>query len=108
MNDGILQEDGPARRPTIADLAAAAGVSVATVDRVLNRRHPVRPATARRVLDAAESLGYHATPLLRSRMQEQSRPCRMGFLLQREASPFYQQLARDLEAAAAAFATMSQ
>jgi len=38
------------RRPTIADLAEAAGVSVATVDRVLNARHPVREATAERVL----------------------------------------------------------
>jgi LacI family transcriptional regulator, galactose operon repressor len=102
MDDGILQSEGPARRPTIADLAAAAGVSVATVDRVLNRRHPVRAATARRVLDAAETLGYHATSLLRARMQEQSKPCRMGFLLQRAASPFYQQLAQELEAAARA------
>jgi LacI family transcriptional regulator len=96
MNDGSLQRPG---RPTIADLAAKAGVSVATVDRVLNRRHPVREATARRVLEAAESLGYHATPLLRSRVEEQQKPCRMGFLLQRESSPFYRQLARDLEAA---------
>jgi LacI family transcriptional regulator len=97
MNDGISQRPG---RPTIADLAARAGVSVATVDRVLNRRHPVREATARRVLEAAESLGYHATSLLRARVEEQHKPCRMGFLLQRESSPFYQQLARDLETAA--------
>jgi LacI family transcriptional regulator len=99
MDDGFLQSGAP-RRPTIADLAAAAGVSVATVDRVLNRRHPVRETTARRVLEAAEALGYHATPLLRSRLAEQQKPCRMGFLLQRESSPFYQQLAGDLEAAA--------
>jgi LacI family transcriptional regulator, galactose operon repressor len=105
MDDGFLQEAGPGRRrPTIADLAQAAGVSVATVDRVLNRRHPVREATARRVLEAAESLGYHATALLRSRVQEQAKPCRMGFLLQRESSPFYQQLAAHLEAAAASLA----
>ena len=100
MNDGFLQSNGQTRRPTIADLAAAAGVSVATVDRVLNRRHPVREATARRVLEAAESLGYHATPLLRARVQEQRTPRRMGFLLQRAASPFYQGLASRLEAAA--------
>jgi LacI family transcriptional regulator len=79
-------------------------VSVATVDRVLNRRHPVREVTARRVLEAAEALGYHATPLLRSRVQERHKPCRMGFLLQRESSPFYQQLARHLEAAAQSLA----
>ena len=49
-----------ARRPTIGDLAEAAGVSVATVDRVLNGRHPVREETARRVFEAATELGYHA------------------------------------------------
>ena len=100
MDDRFLQNSGQARRPTIADLAAAARVSVATVDRVLNRRHPVREATARRVLEAAERLGYHATPLLRARVQERRRPARIGFLLQRAASPFYQQLASHLEAAA--------
>ena len=99
MDDRFLQSGAP-RRPTIADLAAAAGVSVATVDRVLNRRHPVREATARRVLEAAESLGYHAAPLLRARVQERQRAARMGFLLQREASPFYQQLASHLQSAA--------
>jgi LacI family transcriptional regulator len=100
MSDGISQESSLAgRRPTIADLAAHAGVSVATVDRVLNRRHPVRSTTARRVLEAAESLGYHGTPLLRARVEAQRPPCRMGFLLQKEASPFYRQLAQDLEQA---------
>src|SRR3954454_9638115 len=101
--DRIPQREASAsRRPTIADLAASAGVSVATVDRVLNKRHPVRPATARRVLETAESLGYHGTPLLRSRLDEQHRPCRLGFLLQKEASPFYRQLAADLEQAVGA------
>ena len=69
---------------------------------MLNKRHPVRPATARRVLETAESLGYHGTPLLRSRLDEQRRPCRLGFLLQKEASPFYRQLAADLEQAVGA------
>ena len=45
------------RRPTIADLAQAAGVSVATVDRVLNGRLPVRSETARKVSEAAERIG---------------------------------------------------
>ena len=99
MDDGSLQ-GVEKNRPTIADLARAAGVSVATVDRVLNRRHPVREATARRVLEAAQGLGYHATSLLRARLEEPASPCRMGFLLQREQSPFYRQLAAHLEAAA--------
>ncbi|NKF34006.1 LacI family transcriptional regulator, partial [Pseudomonas sp. BGM005] len=55
------------RRPTISDLARASGVSVATVDRVLNGRHRVREETARRVYDAAQSIGYHAVGLIRQR-----------------------------------------
>lgn len=35
------------RRPTVTDLAERAGVSVATVDRVLNKRHPVREEIGR-------------------------------------------------------------
>ena len=46
------------KRPTIQDLADASGVSVATVDRVLNGRHRVREETARRVYSAAASIGY--------------------------------------------------
>ncbi|KKB11440.1 LacI family transcriptional regulator [Devosia geojensis] len=75
------------KRPTISDLAAAAGVSVATVDRVLNRRLPVREATALRVLEAAERIGYYATGLLKRRLRE-APPRTFGFLLQRR-STFY-------------------
>ncbi len=92
------------KRPTIADLAAAAGVSIATVDRVLNRRHPVRGPTAERVLAAAEAIGFHAAPLLKQRVGE--RPAwRFGFLLLRRGDAFYQQLAQALEAAARRCAT---
>ena len=40
---------------TLNDVAEAAGVSTATVDRVLNSRLPVREGTALRVIAAAES-----------------------------------------------------
>ncbi len=46
------------RRSRIKDVARAANVSVATVDRVLNRRGKVRQLTARRVVAAAEQLRY--------------------------------------------------
>ena len=45
-------------RPTVHDVANEAGVSLATVDRVMNRRTAVREKTAKRVLDAIERLGY--------------------------------------------------
>ncbi len=88
------------RRPTIRDLAREAGVSVATVDRVLNNRHKVREATAQRVLLAAEDIGYHAAGLLKKRFQE-SRPHRqVTFLLQRSSDYFYQAMGKALTEAA--------
>ena len=44
------------------DVARAAGVGVATVDRVINRRAAVRPQTAQRVLEAAEQLATKNKP----------------------------------------------
>ncbi|THK34592.1 LacI family DNA-binding transcriptional regulator [Ensifer sp. MPMI2T] len=85
------------RRPTIADLAQAAGVSVATVDRVLNGRHPVREETARRVYDAAKTIGYHAVGLLRQRVFEDLPQYRLGFLLQKPQQSFYQAVAKEIE-----------
>jgi LacI family transcriptional regulator len=90
------------RRPTIRDLAVSAGVSVATVDRVLNGRHPVRDETARRVYAAATSLGYHAAGLIRQRLFEDLPPVRLGFLLQKQRQFFYQAFERELLAAVAA------
>lgn len=47
---------GGGGRATLPDVARQAGVSMATVDRVLNRRGNVRQATAQRVLAAASAL----------------------------------------------------
>ncbi len=88
------------KRPTINDLAAAAGVSVATVDRVLNRRLPVTSHTAQLVVAAAETIGYHATGLLKRRMIEVPKR-RFTFLLQKKYD-FYQEFGRELLAASIA------
>ncbi len=45
-------------RPTTKDLARAAGVSLATVDRVLNARAGVRPATIERVNRAIKEIAF--------------------------------------------------
>lgn len=86
-----------AKRPTVADLARTSGVSVATVDRVLNGRLPVREETARRVYDAANAIGYHAAGLIRQRLQQDLPQYRLGFILQRRNQTFYQSFARELE-----------
>ncbi|WP_274426926.1 LacI family DNA-binding transcriptional regulator [Chelativorans sp. YIM 93263] len=88
------------QRPTIADVAHEAGVSVATVDRVLNGRHRVREETARRVYEAAQAVGYHAAALIHQRITAELPVMDFGFLLQKEAQPFYQGLARALTEAA--------
>ncbi len=49
------------RRATIHDVAAAAGVSVATVSKAVNGRYGVSPQTVGRVLDAVEALGYESS-----------------------------------------------
>jgi LacI family transcriptional regulator len=83
-------------RPTIDDIAREAGVSVATVDRVLNGRMRVREETARRVYEAALAIGYHASALIRQRMQADLPAMTFGFLLQKERQPFYQAVRREL------------
>lgn len=89
-----------ARRPTIHDVARAAGLSPATVDRVLNAREKVREDTARRVYVAAQQVGYHATPLIGQRMQMDLPRLRLGVVLNKERQAFYQALKAELERAA--------
>ncbi|AYG68399.1 MULTISPECIES: LacI family DNA-binding transcriptional regulator [unclassified Rhizobium] len=90
------------RRPTISDLAKASGVSVATIDRVLNGRHRVREETARRVYEAAQEIGYHAVGLLRQRVFEDLPQYRLGFVLQKPVQAFYQAFAKEIVSAAQA------
>lgn len=89
------------KRPTIADLAEAAGVSVATVDRVLNGRLKVREETARKVSEAAERIGYHGANAIRQRMLADLPEYSLGFVLQKERHAFYQAFAAEMQQAAA-------
>ena len=83
------------RRVTIKQIAEKAGLSVATVDRVINARRSVRQATALRVQSAREALGYQPTVSVES-VQE---PLRGAVLLQRKGSSTYQHLAEMLRQA---------
>ena len=87
------------KRPTILDVARASGVSVATVDRVLNDRLPVRTGTAARVAAAAEGIGYHAAGLLKQRLKGEAPKRTFGFLLQKRAHDFYRSLGAEVLAA---------
>ena len=56
-----MADRSPNRRTTLADVAAAAGVSKATVSKVLNGRDDVGGATRERVLGAVAALDYRPT-----------------------------------------------
>jgi len=89
-------------RPTMNDVARQAGVGVATVDRVINRRARVKPETAQRVLEAAEAIGFPAASLIRRRVNEASAEHRLGFILLKRATAFYRLLGDALIEAARA------
>ena len=81
-----------ANRITIADVARRAGVSTATVDRVINRRRPVKPETTEAVEEAARDLGFYATSLIKIRTASRARTLKIGFILQKRGKSFYRKL----------------
>lgn len=85
-------------KPTVHDIARAAGVSLATVDRVLNERPGVREKTVERVQDAVTRLGYvrdtHAANLARNRTY------RFAFLLPDGKGQFLEELRNSISEAA--------
>ncbi len=64
------------RRPTLADVAARAGVSTALVSIVVREAPGASAATRERVLAVADELGYH--PDLRARLLRRSRSRLLG------------------------------
>src|SRR5687767_5583321 len=61
------------RATTIVDVAAAAGVSVATASKALNGRRDVGEETRRHVTAIAERLAYRPNTMARSLLNGQSR-----------------------------------
>lgn len=67
------------RQTTLADVASQAGVSTATVSRVLAENYPVAPATRLRVLRAVRELNYVANTHARALAGVDTRP--VAFIL---------------------------
>jgi DNA-binding LacI/PurR family transcriptional regulator len=93
--------NGRARRVTIADVAAHAGVSPGAVSFALNGRPGVGELTRRRILDAAAELNW--TPNLRARSLSRSRAFALGLVLARSpetlgADPFFPTFIAGVEA----------
>jgi DNA-binding LacI/PurR family transcriptional regulator len=92
-----LSAGEPARRPRLGDVAAAAGVSPATVSLVLRGVAGPSAGTRERVLEVASQLGYRpdrAASLLASRRS------RLLGVVMEIANPFHAQLVEDVQDAA--------
>lgn len=81
---------GSRGEPTLQDVAEVAGVSVATVSRVLNDRGYLSDDTRRRVAQAIRKTGYRPNQAARSLHGKSSRT--MGFIVPTLGLPFYGEL----------------
>ncbi len=90
-----MSESEPARRATVHDVARHAGVSLATVDRVLNGRPGVRPATAEKVDSAIAALGFRRD--LSASLLARARDLRVLFVLPDGRNEFMANLAAAIE-----------
>lgn len=81
-------------RPNLSDVARQAGVSSATVSRVLNQTAPVSQGVRDRVMEAIESLGYHA---LRSSTLGSPRRETIALLIPDILNPYFTEIARGVQ-----------
>lgn len=88
------------KRVGMAELAREAGVSIATVDRVLNGREPVRADTRTRIIEAAERIGHPAARRLMPSTADLPE-LRFGVLLHKQGQDFYKAFAEELHRAVA-------
>ena len=84
-------------RVRLADLARQAGVSTATVSRVLNGKETVAPATRQAVLTALDLLGYERPERLRQRPGGL-----IGLIVPELSNPIFPSFAQNLETTMAA------
>jgi LacI family transcriptional regulator len=87
-----VNEERSGRRPTIADVAAHAGVSDSTVSQVLTGRRPVAAATAARVRDSIQALGFRPNALARALRTQTSHT--IAFIIPNIAHVLYPTVAR--------------
>ncbi|RJE82099.1 substrate-binding domain-containing protein [Paracoccus onubensis] len=98
-------------KPTISDLAKAAGVSVTTVSHAFSGRRHVDPETRKRIQTLADQIGYHPSSMARALRSGRTGtialassmpfavaagPSRLGFLMEIAASAAMSALTRDL------------
>jgi LacI family transcriptional regulator len=87
------------KRPTIADVARQAQVSVGTVSNVINDTRPVAEATRERVVAAAIALGFHINSAAQTLRRKSSRT--IGLCTTHLTTTYLRELAIALDAIAA-------
>lgn len=80
---------------SIKDVAKAAGVSTATVSRVLANNAPVRAETRERVMQAIETLDYRPNLIARSLRAQKS--AKIGLVVSDIRNPFFTAIGRAVE-----------
>ncbi|WP_431676735.1 LacI family DNA-binding transcriptional regulator [Kitasatospora sp. KL5] len=88
----------PVARPTMKDVAAAAGVGLKTVSRVVNEESGVSPAMAARVRAAIDALGFRRNDS--ARLLRTGTTASIGLLLEDIGDPFSSALSRGVEGVA--------
>lgn len=83
--------------PTIRDMSAALGLSVATISRVLARPEMVRPDTRERVLKAVKAMGYRPNALAQALARNETK---LVFFVVPMLSPFFWDIMDGVEMAA--------
>lgn len=83
---------------TMREVAKKAGVSPATVSRVLNKTQYIAPATEQRVLDVVRQLNYHKNVHARRLATGQSNL--YGLVISEIANPFFPEVIRGFQAIA--------
>ena len=84
------------KKPSVRDVARAAGVSISSVSRVLNGNLSVNPDIAAKVLAAADELGYHPDAHARGLRMGVSKT--IGCLIPDIANPLYASYVSAIEA----------
>jgi len=96
-----LRNNLPNRRPgaaSIRDVASRAGVSIATVSRVVNRIPTVSADLAERVWKAIEEVGYLPNTQARALVSGRSRM--LGLIVSEITNPFFPELVQEFESLA--------
>ena len=90
-------ERRPARRPTMREVAAVAGVSLSTVSRVVNGGDGVRDDLVVKVRDAVDLLGYRHNLTASTLRRADGQSATIGLIFEDVSNPFFGAVHRGVE-----------